>query len=175
MDSLIQQKVGNMFRYGRFDRRPRGSHQGWVSERPPRRFDPVATVRKDLEEARRELGRAQAITGLLAERVAALEEWIAEAERIGIDGETPDIPAFPLLGGLTVPGSAKGASQWDWVRFALLQSPDPAEPKTILARIVAEGGLPIDRASLGSLLRKKQLAGEVEHVGRAWRLLPTAT
>lgn len=163
-----------MFRFGRFDACRMGRHHGRVNARPPHRFDPVASVRKELEEARREHGRAQAITEMFGERVARLEAWIAEAERIGIAAGTPDIPVFPLLGGLTVPTAAASSSQWDWVRFALLQSTDPAEPKTLLARIAAEGGPEIGRTSLGSLLRKKEVAGEVEHVGRAWRLIRAA-
>jgi len=112
---------------------------------------------------------------MMGERVARLEAWIAEAERIGIGAETPDILVFPLLAGLTAPTAAASANQWDWVRFALLQSTDPAEPKILLARIAAEGGPEIGRTSLGSLLRKKEVAGEVEHVGRAWRLMRTSS
>lgn len=154
----------------RFDAIGGGAHHGAVNTRPPKRFDPVAAARAELEDARTEHGRAQAVTALLAERVSLLEAWIGEAERLGLTSESPEIPAVPLLGGNGGGLAARTASQWDWVRFALLQFTDAVEPKTILARIAAEGGPIISRTSLGALLRRREQSGEIEHVRRAWRL-----
>lgn len=138
-----------------------------MSDSPPRRFDPVAPARLELERVREELARTRAIQALLTEREAQLEAWIAEADRLGLGADTAPLPRFPRLGDAP---EHRGVGQWEWVRFALLQADQPMEPKAILARIDSEGGPAISRTSLASLLSKREAIGEVEHVGRAWRL-----
>lgn len=145
-----------------------------MSNPPPKRIDPVAGARLELDRVRAELARAKAITALLDERAGRLESWIAEADRIGLDAGDVPIPAFPQLSSRYWTCAASSIQQWDWVRFALLQSFEPMEPKQILALIEAEGGPPIDRTSLASLLSKRARIGQVEHVGRAWRLVASA-